>query len=325
MTFGGMNLEQLAAAYKAPEAVMSAIQSASQKTGVDFSFLLNKAKTESSFNPAAKAPTSSATGLYQFVDKTWLQMVRDHGSECGLDQYASQINGQCQVTDPAARAQILSLRKDPTLSAYMAAEYTKDNEQQLKQNISGKVGKTELYLAHFLGAGGATQFLQAYEKTPNASAASVLPDAAAANPSVFYAKDGSALSLSQVYNQFASKFNDNTPVNNNTAAAVPSATQQTLPASPALAAQMLPGSSSSIAAIGNIHIAAMNALCNGTNSPEANENNPLTILSGSALAGVQQQSNQQQLAYLTQVALETLNKTSPTAAFGSTSAASTGI
>ena len=132
MTIIAGTLAQLAAAYKAPETVVAAIQNAAQKTGVDFGYLLTKAQTESSFNPNAKAATSSATGLYQFTDKTWLQMVRDHGSECGLSQYADDINDDCSVDSSATRSKILSLRKDPTISAYMAAEFTKTNQQQLE-------------------------------------------------------------------------------------------------------------------------------------------------------------------------------------------------
>ena len=322
MSIATGTLAQLAAAYKAPQAVVAAIQSAAQKTGVDFGYLLTKAQTESSFDPNAKADGSSATGLYQFTDKTWLQMVRDHGSDCGLSKYSDAINDDCTVSDAATRKQILSLRKDPAISAYMAAEYTKSNQQQLEANTDGKVGKTELYLAHFLGAGGASKFLNAYEANPNAKAASILPTEASANPGVFYNSDGKALSLKQIYNHFASKFNEASPV-------ADIAPAQTLPMSPALAQNTLNQSTmpNAIAQIGNINISLNCATCNGLLGTTNNNVNAPSItgmspaMSSAALNTIQQQSGQQNLAYLTQVALDALVQSTPAMAMKHSSAA----
>jgi hypothetical protein len=190
--------------------IFSAIKSAATKTGVDFSYLLKKAGQESGFDPSAKASTSSATGLFQFTSQTWLQMVKTNGAQYGLGAYASQIsadaNGHLSVSDPQAKQAILALRNDPTISAEMAGELDKQNAASLQQNVGGKIGGTELYLAHFLGAGGASDFLSEMRSTPNASGAAVLPDAAAANPSVFYDKAGQPRSLAQIYQHFAQKF-----------------------------------------------------------------------------------------------------------------------
>lgn len=308
MTIASGTLAQLAQAYKAPQAVIASIQDAAQKTGVDFGYLLTKAQTESSFNPSAKASTSSATGLYQFTDKTWLQMVRDHGSECGLGQYAGAINGDCKVSSSAERKQILNLRKDPSISAYMAAEFTKDNQQQLEANTDAKVGKTELYLAHFLGAGGATKFLNAFENNPNAKAATILPAEADANHNVFYSADGSARTLKQIYNHFASKFNEASPV-------LDAQAKQTLPTSPVLTANTLAQNNiasnqiNSLAQIGNINITLSASTCNGLLG--ANNNLQATPFTTAALGAIQQQSGQQNLAFLTQMALDTMAQATP--------------
>lgn len=297
------NLAQIMAG--ASQTVISAIQNASQKTGVDFGFLVQKAQTESSLNPNAKAQTSSATGLYQFVDKTWLGLVKAHGSECGLGQMASAINSDCTVSDPTTRQQILNLRTNPTVSAYMAAAATKDNQQELEQTTDGKVGKTELYLAHFLGTSGASKFLNAYESNPNTPAASVLPNAADANESVFYSKDGTALSVKQIYDRFASKFNETSPVFN-------TASAQTLPASPALSASAMQNIQNINSINGANAIAAIGNLNSNINIPAAGTG---TICSNAAITAatndLQQKTTQQQLAYLTQVAMETLQSTSP--------------
>jgi len=192
--------------------ITQAIRVAANKTGVDFSYLMNKASQESSFDPSAQANSSSATGLFQFTKQTWLQMIKAHGAAYGLSDYANQIqldsNGKAYVSDPTIKKAILALRNDPQVSAEMAGELDKANMTSLKQSVGGKIGATELYLAHFLGAGGASEFINTLRTTPNATAANILPDAAASNPSVFYNTDGQALSIKQIYQHFAQKFNN---------------------------------------------------------------------------------------------------------------------
>ncbi len=193
--------------------VEQAIWQASQETGVDFAYLMEKAAVESSFQPDLKASTSSATGLYQFIDSTWLCAVKTHGAEHGLGQYADAIQrkpgGGLSVLDPAMRKQILDMRKDPKISAVLAAELTKDNKASLEARLGGPVGPTELYLAHFLGASGAGKFLEAMRANPLASARDIVPGAAASNSAVFYdRKTGQAKTLAQVFDRFAKKFGE---------------------------------------------------------------------------------------------------------------------
>lgn len=199
-----------------PQHIASALRQASNSTGVNFSYLVQKASQESSFNPNAQAKTSSASGLFQFTKQTWLHMVKEHGDKYGLAAYADKItldkNGKAQVTDKTDKQAILDLRKDPALSALMAGEYDKENLATLKKTVGGKIGSTELYLAHFLGAGGASDFISALRESPNASAASILPNAADANKSVFFNKDGSEKSVAEIYQKFARKFESNQPV-----------------------------------------------------------------------------------------------------------------
>ncbi len=186
--------------------IASSIQNASAKTGVDFSYLLQQAKVESNFRPDAKAKTSSATGLYQFIESTWLSMVKDHGAKYGLGAYASKISDDGRVASSSDRQAILALRKDPKIASYMAAEYAKENQDHLKRSVGGDIGSTELYLAHFMGPGGASKFLDAYRDNPNRTASSLFPSEARANKGVFFDKDGSARSLKEVYAFFDKKF-----------------------------------------------------------------------------------------------------------------------
>ncbi|ACI99033.1 hypothetical protein [Rhodospirillum centenum] len=196
--------------------VLAAVQQASARTGVDFSYLMEKAAVESGYRTDVKARTSSATGLYQFVDRTWLDMVEQHGAKHGLGRYASAVrrdaSGDPYVADPALKQEILDLRKDPKVSALLAGELANDNRRSLEADLDRPVDNTDLYLAHFLGAGGAGKFLSAMEKDPSQPAAKLLPEAARANRSVFYDENGQARSLQQIYDRFDRRFGGGTQV-----------------------------------------------------------------------------------------------------------------
>ena len=189
--------------------VLNGIQQASANTGVDFSYLMAQAAKESGFNPDAKSKASSAAGLYQFVEQTWLSVVRKHGAEYGIGDMADKIklgnDGKLHVADPALRKQILDLRRDPTISAAMAAEHAADNGERLEAKLNRPVKPADLYLAHFLGLNGAVNFLSDMEHDPNQGAASACPKAAAANRSVFYRADGSQRTLKEIYDRFESR------------------------------------------------------------------------------------------------------------------------
>lgn len=180
-----------------PEPVRAAIVRAARATGVDFDYLLAQARIESSLDPAARAPTSSAAGLYQFTRGTWLETLDRHGASHGLD-WADAAIDKGQVGDPALRAQIMALRFDPNASALMAAELASENRAVLAGVLGREPDAAELYTAHFLGAAGATTFLSALASDPGRSAAAMLPQAAAANRGIFYTPSGAARSVSGV-------------------------------------------------------------------------------------------------------------------------------
>jgi hypothetical protein len=183
--------------------VAGAIKQAADATGTSFEYLLATAKMESDFNPSAGASTSSAHGLYQFIAQTWFGTVKEAGGQLGYGQYADAItktsSGDYAVSDPAARQAILKLRDDPTAASTMAAALTQSNSFKLTGEIGRRPTDGELYMAHFLGVGGAAKLISSAEDSPQASAARMFPDAAAANPSIFYDRQGSARSVSEVY------------------------------------------------------------------------------------------------------------------------------
>ena len=175
----------------------AAIARAAERTGVDFDYLLAQARIESSLNPHARAGTSSAAGLYQFTKSTWLQTLDKHGAAHGLDWTGAAIDGG-RVRDPAMRAQIMALRYDAGASALMAAELAGDNKDALTPILGREPDAAELYLAHFLGSGGAGQFLAALRSDPGQSAASLMPKAAAANRGIFFERSGAPRSVAEV-------------------------------------------------------------------------------------------------------------------------------
>jgi Transglycosylase SLT domain len=182
--------------------VRQAIANASQATGMDFDFLLTTAARESSLNPRAEARTSSAAGLFQFLDSTWLTTMKRHGAKHGYSGEAGMIemgaDGKPTVSDPTMRRVILDMRYDPEVSARMAAEFANDNADYLRGRTGQEPQPGDLYAAHFLGAGGAAELLNAARDTPWANAASLFPSAAGANRPIFYKEGGGARTVSEV-------------------------------------------------------------------------------------------------------------------------------
>lgn len=189
--------------------VQGAIAAASRKTGIDFNYLLGQAQVESGLRPDARAGTSSATGLYQFIEQSWLGVVKDHGGEHGLGWAAGSItqtsSGRYIVNDPGIRQAILNLRSDPQTAAIMAAEHASDNKDALEGRLGRPATGTDLYMAHFLGLGGATRFLDTMASSPDRTGASMFPAAARANRNIFYASNGQPRTLSEIYTRFAGK------------------------------------------------------------------------------------------------------------------------
>lgn len=170
--------------------VMIAIARASRATGIPVSYLTRTAWRESSFDPLAAAPTSSARGLFQFIEGTWLATVAKYGAEHGLFPRGRQI----------PRGDLLSLRYDAEASARMAAALALDNKRVLETRLNGSIEEGDLYVAHLLGAEGAIALIAGAASSPAQPAYLLLPRAASANPRVFY-RDGHPLTASALLNE----------------------------------------------------------------------------------------------------------------------------
>ena len=183
--------------------VVSTIRQVAATQNADFRYLLNQAQVESGLDPSARAGTSSAVGLFQFTSGTWLEMVKRHGDKVGLASEAQTLrSGSPSAT---ARQQILDLRNEPRAATALAAHLAADNAQALASAGHKSIGPTELYLAHFLGSGGASTFLNGLRNSPGDAASKALPAAAAANVGVFF-RNSTPQSYQDIYNRFAEKF-----------------------------------------------------------------------------------------------------------------------
>jgi hypothetical protein len=140
------------------------------------------AQRESQFDPNAKTSTSSAAGLYQFTNATWKDVLTRYGPKYDLGPYTSKT--------------------DPRASALMAAELSKENERALVR-AGLEPSDASLYVLHFAGTRGGIDLLEA---DPNTAAASILPQAAKANRSIFYDQGGNARTVSAVIGRLTSGF-----------------------------------------------------------------------------------------------------------------------
>jgi hypothetical protein len=195
--------------------VEAAIQRASQATGVDFSFLMKTAGRESGMNPGAKSGASSAAGLFQFVEQTWLSTLKQHGAKHGYARYSELINkgsdGRYHVSGDEARRAVMDLRLDPHAASLMAGELTSDSAAYLKGRTGRAPTAGELYAAHFLGPQGSAKLIEAVQSRPGATAAQLFPDAAHSNKAIFY-RDGRAATVGEVYANLTKAAGSATPM-----------------------------------------------------------------------------------------------------------------
>src|SRR3569623_697302 len=169
-----------------PQSLAYVLNNAGDKSDVDFNYLLQTAQRESSLNPNAKAPSSSAVGLFQFLDSTWLQVMKEEGPRLGYQQYADAItqdkDGDYVIKDKTIRAQVLKLREDPQIAADMAAAFTRSNGAYLQDKFGRMPSPGELYIAHFLGPQGAEKMFNAGLQDTDQVAARLFPDRRKATP-----------------------------------------------------------------------------------------------------------------------------------------------
>lgn len=191
-----------------PRDLANALDAAGQRSGVDFDYLVQTAIRESSLNPNAKASTSTATGLFQFLEGTWMEVMKEEGPRLGYQHYADAISvtadGDYVIPDKALRKEVLALREDPKIAADLAAAFTRNNGVYLQQRFGRMPSAGELYIAHFLGAKGAETMFTAGLADPEQLATKLFPRQAKANPTIFYA-EGKSRTIREVYRALVAK------------------------------------------------------------------------------------------------------------------------
>ena len=201
--------------------IEAALKRAAKATGVDFKYLVDTASRESNLKTGAKSSASSASGLFQFIDETWLSSIKEFGPKLGLSRLSNAIertqSGRHKVPNATLHREILSLRTDPGISALMAGAYAGKSAAHLREQLGREPRHGEIYITHFLGIKGGSELIAAAANNPNTSAARMFPGAAKSNPSIFYNKGGSARSARQVYFGLVSKHSTDVAVNTSSA------------------------------------------------------------------------------------------------------------
>ncbi|MGA0595989.1 transglycosylase SLT domain-containing protein [Enterovirga sp. CN4-39] len=189
-----------------PRRLVETIVKAALATDVDPIYLMALADKESSFRTEVKASTSSAEGLFQFIERTWLETVRTFGAKHGLAAEAAMVDtvdDRPSIADDAERTRILNLRREPYIAAVMAAEMLRRDAALIGLKIGRELTPTEMYLAHFLGLDGATRFIAMKTAKKAQSATAAFPAAARANAAIFFEKGKKGrrkgLSVREVY------------------------------------------------------------------------------------------------------------------------------
>lgn len=178
---------------RVPRWLIETILHAAEVTETDPVYLMALADKESGFSWSVKARTSSASGMFQFLNGTWLEMIRDFGPSHNLKVEADAIevkNGKLFIRDLKESKRIMDLRNNPYVASLMAAEMLKRDRAMVERRLGRELSRSEFYLTHFLGAGSASRLMLVSVEKPASAAAKLFPSAAKANRTLFMKRDG---------------------------------------------------------------------------------------------------------------------------------------
>lgn len=165
------------------------VAKAAMTTGVTVDILAGFSGAESGLNHRAKSDKSSATGVCQFTGRTWRTTLKTYGKKYGLARNTR--------------------RTDAYANALMCGEYIKENRRYLNENLARRVTPGDLYLAHIISP---QKVVKLEHVSSNRSAASIMPDFAAANYNLFYHRNGKAKTVAAFRAGIYAKLKANTAV-----------------------------------------------------------------------------------------------------------------
>lgn len=193
---GPKTLQEAVRRYDKPSPeILAAMKKAAQVTNVPLDWFIKIAWVESRFNPKARPWSSKqrrflsfAGGLYQFIDSTWISMLKKYGEKYGVPITAS--------------------RYDPYYSSIIAGAMWKGEKQE---NV------IDTYIAHNLGSAGLRKYKRAlalYPNTPAPNALSRLGLSSRAwqNNPQFYFVGNKPLTMKESYAKYAETLNEGTKV-----------------------------------------------------------------------------------------------------------------
>lgn len=191
--------------YEVPHWVAKAIVQAARDADFPADYLMAIAEKESSFDCDADSDTSTALGCFQYIEQSWLSVIRRHGADFGLGDVARKIVDRkgrrgavyLDIDDKELKEEVLDLRRDPYLSAVLTASDLQEARRNIEARLDIVMGDESLYLPHFVGEDAARTVLAAQTKRPQTSAKRILPTAARYNRAMFHGKGGYPLSVDQ--------------------------------------------------------------------------------------------------------------------------------
>lgn len=196
--------------------LIDAMYRASEKTGVNFDLLALKAMMESDLGRITQSSSSSARGAFQFVDATWLLLIKRYGDRIGYAEYAHAINYDPELkdyfieSDSFSKSDILALRDNEDIATMIKSYQIQDEVRVIKRYKNGaEVNATDHYIVHMLGLAMA----KTYYELLMAESPIILTNlknqyfaqAIAVNKSFFYDANGNGLNAAQSYARFQKK------------------------------------------------------------------------------------------------------------------------
>lgn len=191
--------------------VMSSIRSASaaESGKAPLFVMLGIGHIESGFDPVAKNPKSSATGVFQITTPTLRGLIMRQGKTMGYGDYVKYVGFADSKTywrDQGVGDRLEDMRNVPKHSARWAARLHVDNANRITNQIGRSLEPAEYYVAHFMGASMAPIFLRNIVRKPSATLdRDTWGSQIDSNPTIFKNDDGSVRTYAQVMNWFEEK------------------------------------------------------------------------------------------------------------------------